>query len=200
MIFHQPRFSRNKEIFLPQLPFGARSREVATIWSDIKSYPLCPNIFPNWIQKQRLETPTKIEKTHGWGFWSAVKAQQRKYQEIRFIHGSTNSWPRKMIIFVLHQFPSYLGILGGCFLSQKKHQILPDSLVFNHVSSSGTTRYLHCFRTQYSGVTLHLHSVTHWSGTIIGAVVLAPAAQEKRCGWPMFTCCYCRSCGVKPST
>ena len=119
MIFHQPRFSRNKEIFLPQLPFGARSREVATIWSDIKSYPLCPNIFPNWIQKQRLETPTKIEKTHGWGFWSAVKAQQRKYQEIRFIHGSTNSWPRKKIIFVLHQFPSYLGILGGCFSFKK---------------------------------------------------------------------------------
>lgn len=68
------------------------------------------------------------------------------------------------------------------FFVQKKHQISPDSLVFKHVSSSGTTRYLHCFRTQYSGVTLHLHSVTHWSGTIIGAVVLAPAAQEKRCG------------------
>lgn len=77
-----------------------------------------------------------------------------------------------------HDIFAYLAVV----FVQKKHQILPDSLVFNHVSSSGTTRYLHCFRTQYPGVTLDLHSVTHWSGTIIGAVVLAPAAQEKRCG------------------
>ena len=34
IIFHQPRFPWNKGIFLPQLPFGVRSCEVAIIWPD----------------------------------------------------------------------------------------------------------------------------------------------------------------------
>ena len=35
IIFHQPRFPWNKGIFLPQLPFGVRSCEVAIIWPDV---------------------------------------------------------------------------------------------------------------------------------------------------------------------
>lgn len=105
---------------------------------EILSYPLYPNIYPAWIQKQPIETPQKkIDNTHGWLFRSAVKAQQRKYQEIWFIHGSTNSWPRKNIFFVLHQFSWYLCILGGCFCSKKT----PNLTWFSCVQSCFFVRY-----------------------------------------------------------
>ena len=43
IIFHQPRFSWNKVISFPQLPFGVRSCEVAIIWRAHMHHPgTCP--------------------------------------------------------------------------------------------------------------------------------------------------------------